>query len=438
MQNTNLLWFKFVALLSILGMLLAACGGATPTQEEAAPIEEAAEIIRVGSLNDTTGPTSDVGKDYALGIREAIAYVNDHGGVNGKKIELFQYDYGYRVPEAITTYKRFRDQDKVVTVLGWGTGDTSALAPTVTQDKIPYVSASYSAELTDPTKTPYNLFFATDYSTNARAAITAWYEEIWLKDDRFAARRDAGEKPKFVAFYSFPTPYSSAPIAAIKEQAELLGFEIGPDQDVSLTALDTKSQVLAVQEFGPDLIWHGNTTMSVAAAIKDTDALELGADHIVNNWGYDENLIKLAGDSAEGVVGIAVSAFFGEKTDPGEPGVTMDDVVEYAQKYNPGVSLEKRLIRTVQAWGDVLLLWEAMKRADTAGNLTGEGIKDAFETLQNFDIGLGAPPVTFTATDHRPASAVNLYIIRENQFELLSRVDLKERWPDLWDDWLGY
>jgi len=415
-------------------LLLTACGQPT-TPQAAAP---AVETVRVGSLNDTTGPTSDVGKDYALGIREAIAYVNDHGGVNGKPIDLFQYDYGYRVPEAITTYKRFRDQDNVVAVLGWGTGDTSALAQTVTQDKMPYVSASYSAELTDPAKTPYNLFAATDYSSNARAAITAWYEEIWQKDPRFEARRSAGEKPKFVAFYSFPTPYSSAPIKAIKEQAELLGFEVGPDQDVPLTALDTTSQVLAAREFGADLIWHGNTTGSVAVAIKDSKAQGLAADHIVNNWGYDENLIKLAGDAAEGVVGIAVNAFFGEETTPGAPGVTMNDVIEYAQKYNPGVPVENRLIRTIQAWNNVLLLWEAMKRADTAGNLTGEGIRQAFETLQSYDLGLGASPVSYTASDHRPASAVNVYVIRSGTFELLQRVDLKERWPDLWPTWLGY
>ncbi|HLA96862.1 MAG TPA: ABC transporter substrate-binding protein [Anaerolineales bacterium] len=436
MQTRKTLWMMFASLISLLAMLLSACGGAA-TPEGPAPAAPA-EVVRIGSINDTTGPTSDVGKDYALGIREAVAYVNDHGGVNGKLIELFQYDYGYRVPEAITTYKRFRDQDKVVAVLGWGTGDTSALAPTVTQDKMPYVSASYSAELTDPSKTPYNLFFSTDYSTNARAAITAWYEEVWLKDARFESRRNAGDKPRFVAFYSFPTPYSSAPIKAIKEQAELLGFEIGPDQDISLTALDTKSQVLAASEFGPDLVWHGNTTMSVAAALKDSAALELGADHIVNNWGYDENLPRLAGDAAEGVIGIVPSAFFGEETEPGVPGVTMADVMEYAQKYNPNVPPEKRLVRTVQAWGDVLLLWEAMKRADAAGDLSGEGILKAFETLENYDLGLGAPPVTFAPTDHRPGSAVNLYIIRGGQFELLARVDLKERWPELWPTWLGY
>ena len=42
--------------------------------------------VKVGALSDMTGATSDVGKDYALGIAEAIHFVNDNGGVNGKQI----------------------------------------------------------------------------------------------------------------------------------------------------------------------------------------------------------------------------------------------------------------------------------------------------------------------------------------------------------------
>ena len=155
-----------------------------------AAVSEAAEI-RVGALNDMTGATSDVGKDYALGIAEAIRYINDNGGVNGKQIKLYQFDYGYRVPEALTKYKLFQ-RLKCVAVLGWGTGDTEALSPTVTKDQMPYVSASYSAHLTDPKKTPYNLFAATDYSSNARAAITAWFDEKWPKHKDYGKR-----KPRF-------------------------------------------------------------------------------------------------------------------------------------------------------------------------------------------------------------------------------------------------
>lgn len=48
----------------------------------------AAEEIPVGSINDLTGATSDVGKDAALGVRECVTYINDNGGINGKKIKL--------------------------------------------------------------------------------------------------------------------------------------------------------------------------------------------------------------------------------------------------------------------------------------------------------------------------------------------------------------
>jgi len=392
-----------------------------------------AQEVKLGSLNDLTGPTSDVGKDVALGIREAVQYVNDTGGINGKKIRLFLYDYGYRVPEAITTYKRFRDFDRVPAVLGWGTGDTEALSPTVAKDRMPYLSHSFSAKLTDPKTAPYNFVYGTDYSSNARAAMTAWFEEVWQKDPRFKAAREKGEKPRVVMFYAFPIPYATAPIKALKDHAALLGFEVGPDQDVSLVALDTKSQVLAAKAFKPHLAWHGNTTMSVAATIKDAHALELGADHIVNNWGYDENLVRLAGPAAEGVMGIAVTAFYGEKVP------LMDKVLEYGKKINPGVPPEARMIRTVQSWVQVLMMAEAMKRADKAGKLNGPGIKEAFETFKGWTPGLGRPPITLTATDHRPGSVIPVYRIKGGKFELVKNVDLKERWPKQWDgEFFGY
>ena len=415
-MNVRNMWLKIfipMCAIAILAVFSAPAGAAT---------------INVGSLNDMTGATSDVGKDYALGIAEAMHYANDNGGINGKKIKLYQFDYGYRVPEALTKYNLFK-RLKCVAVLGWGTGDTEALSPTVTKDKLPYVSASYSGHLTDPKKTPYNLFFATDYSTNARAAITAWFDKKWPKHEEYGKR-----KPRFACSYMFASPYCSAPIKAIKDQAQILGFDIGPDQDVSLFAIDTKSQILALKDFKPDLIWHGNTTMSVAATLRDAYSLGLAANHIVNNWGFDENLPRLAGKAAEGVMGAAVCAFFGEAV----PG--MDKVVEYAKRYNPGIPMEKRLIRTVQAWGDVLILWEALKRADKAGDLSGESIlKNGFETMRDFDIGLGATPVTYTSTDHRVAGQVPIYEWKNGTFSVVERVDLKSRWPKKWaNEWIGW
>lgn len=394
----------------------------------------AAEQIKIGGLMDTTGATSDVGKDYALGMEEAFKYINSQGGVHGKELKYTWFDYGYRIPEAITKYKLLKRLDSVV-IMGWGTGDTEALSPTVNKDKIPYVSASYSAHLTDPAETRYNLFFSSDYSTNARACLTAWYDKKWPQHPDYGKR-----KPRVAFCYMFASPYCSAPIKAIKDHAKMLGFEIAPeDQDVSLFALDTKSQISALKKFKPDIVWHGNTTMSVSATIRDAYALDLGADWIINNWGFDENLPRLAGDAMTGedavtVLGATPCAFYGQDYK------NMDIVVEAAKKYHPGVPQEKRLIRTTQAWGDALITWEALKRADKAGDLSGDGImKKGFETMRNFPIGLGASPVTYTAEDHRPTTGCLVQEWKNGKFVEVERVDLKERWPEKWEkEWLGW
>src|SRR3954464_6555583 len=114
---------------------------------------QAQQEIKVGGIFDLTGITSDVGKSYAQGVRDGVAWTNENGGINGKKIRLIDVDYGYKNSEAGAAYKRMTSDDKVIMINGWGTGDTEGLKAQVNQDKIPYVSASFSAHLTDPSKT---------------------------------------------------------------------------------------------------------------------------------------------------------------------------------------------------------------------------------------------------------------------------------------------
>ena len=423
-------------------LIVLGCAPAAPAPEVPAPT-----VVKIGALQDMTGATSDVGKDEALGVVEAAAYFNDLGGINGKPIKLFQYDYGYRVPEAVTTYKRFRDYDKVIAVLGWGTGDTEALSPTITKDKIVYVSSSFSGHLCDPKKTPYNFVYSPDYSTKARATIQYWYDNIWMKDPRYKADREAGRKPRFVFFGHFAVPYATAPVEAIKDQAEMLGFEFGADQDVSLWALDTKSQVLAVKEFEPDFVWHGNTTMSVATTLKDFYALGLTGPgkktmHGINCWGLDENLIKLAGPACEEAIAAAVCAYFVWDFP------WKDKVVEYCQKIHPGTPLDARLIRTVQGWVKVGLVVEALKAMDDAGELdlspgaltsTRAALKKYMERdFSPFTKNLGLPEYVTTSTDHRPSAKIVIAQIENQKIVNRGIVDMKSLYPDLWPEWLGW
>jgi branched-chain amino acid transport system substrate-binding protein len=78
----------------------------------------AQDEIRLGVLSDLTGPTGDVGVPYAEGIKDAAAYLNGQGGVAGKKIALVQVDYAYNAQQALSAYKKFIAQDKIVALLG--------------------------------------------------------------------------------------------------------------------------------------------------------------------------------------------------------------------------------------------------------------------------------------------------------------------------------
>ena len=314
-------------------------------------------------------------------------------------------------------------------VLGWHIVDTKALSAIVAKDKMPYLTAFYSADLTIPRKSPFNLFAATDNSSNARAALTAWFDEKWPQKEDYGTR-----KPRVQFAYMFASANLRAPIKAIKDQAELFGFNVGPDQDISIFATDARSQVQAMKRFKPDFVWHGNTTLSVAATMREAFASGLAADHIVNSWAFDENLIRLAGKAAEGVMGASGCAFYGEDVP------LMDTIKMYGKKYNPGVPAEKRLVRTIQAWANVLALREALKRADTAGELSGEIIMEkGFETFDGVDIGLRVSPLTYTSSDHRASGEVNIYQIKNQKFVFMTKIDLKGRWPDKWaNEWFGW
>src|SRR5260221_14574251 len=190
------------SLLSTVSLALMLGGAASAAQAQ----------IAIGHLADYSGGTSDVGTPYGQAVADTFAWVNKNGGVGGKQLNVDTNDYGYQVPRAIALYKKWSGGDKVAAIMGWGTADTEALTGFLAQDKIPYISASYAAALTDPEgasgkakPAPYNFFYGPSYSDAMRALL------IWAAED-WKAKGKPG-KPKFVHMGA-NHPYPNAPKAA--------------------------------------------------------------------------------------------------------------------------------------------------------------------------------------------------------------------------------
>jgi branched-chain amino acid transport system substrate-binding protein len=389
-------WFSI--LLLVTGLALWGCA------------KKEAEPIKIGGIFDMTGPTSAVCQDYVQAVKDAERYINEQGGVNGRKIQLIANDYGYKIPNAVSLYKRYKDVDKVFVIQGWGTGDTNALKQQANKDKIVYISASYDSNLNNPSKTPYNFYVGTSYSDGIRLAMK------FIKDSFTEMFPDAEDRPPRLVFVYPDHPYGKAPIPAGKAMAKELGIEVGPDEIVGLRAVDATSQLLHMKEFDPDWAWTGGTTPSTSVIVKDAGTYGLRTKFISNVWGFDENVIKLVGDAGnERVYGMAPFAFWGEDV----PG--MEAAMQAAHKTDPESS---HTVRYIQGWTAMMVMWEGLKRAGKAAELNGPGLKKALETFDEFDTGGLTAPITFTPTDHRPNTFLRIFKMSNNQLVPVTSISI--------------
>jgi branched-chain amino acid transport system substrate-binding protein len=391
------------------------------------------ETIPVGHLACLTGPTSDVGIPYGQGVADALNYINQNGGIDGKKIDFETVDYSYNAPRAVATYKKWMSDMKPVAIQGWGTADTEALVQFIARDQVPYFSASYSGHLTDPTgksprtkaPAPYNYFYGPSYSDSCRGLVQ------WAMDD-WKAKGNEG-KPKFVHMGD-NHPYPNAPKEACAAYAEELGFEVLNPIVYSLKPADAKAQCLSLKESGADYAYLGNTSGSNISLLKSCTTVGVDTQFLSNIWGWDENSIKASQGAGDGLAWVVGAPPWESNDSPGMK------TMEAVSKMSDPTGKEYRPLHYLRGACTAFFMRDAMLAADKMGGVTGPNIKKAMDQMDDHvPTGLEGvcTPSTWTAEDHRGTTTVSVYTSEFNggQYSLdpLGKVDVPRR-----DDWLGW
>lgn len=384
--------------LSCVGVLVLAvgCGGAESGGPEA-------DGIKVGAIFDLTGPTADVGSDYAEAIQDYVAWANERGGIEGRQIELSFQDYAYQVDRAEQLYSQFVGEGAVV-FMGWGTGDTEALRLRIAEDRIPFSSASLSHRLGDPEEAPYNFLVATTYSDQFRIVLD------WIAQD-FAARAQEGRPG--VALMHNASPFGLSPyLQGGEAYASHLEIELAL-YEMPRGATDFTAELSRIRQAGADYVVFQNTSGPAAVALRNARSLGFEPTFICLNWCSNQLLIRLAAEDSEGVIGAM-------------PFVPLSVDVEGTRVIREfleaqGESVEDLTNAYTQGWWTMAVFAEAMARVARDGEeLTGENIKAALETFQDFDMGGVTVPITFTDTDHRGAKGLRLFRVSDGAWAPLT------------------
>src|ERR1700709_65147 len=125
--------------------------------------------IKVGQTVPFSGPASA----YATIGKTQAAYfkmINDQGGVNGRKINLIQYDDSYSPPEAVEQVRKLVESDEVLlTFQLLGTASNAAVQKYLNQKKVPQLFAATGAsKFTDPKNFPWTMGFNPNYFVEGR------------------------------------------------------------------------------------------------------------------------------------------------------------------------------------------------------------------------------------------------------------------------------
>jgi branched-chain amino acid transport system substrate-binding protein len=281
----------------------------------------------------------------------------------------------------------------VVAVQGWGTGDTEALRGRITADRLPFMSASYADTLTDPSETPFNFVVATSYSDQMRLALQH------IADESSGAQ---------VASFHHDSPFGESPQKAGEEKAKELGLGF-KTYAMPADATDYVPQLNRAKAQGAKYVMIQNVSTPGAQLAKNIKEQGLDMKVVCLNWCGDEQFIELAGDGADGALGVL----------PFAPATA--DAEGLAQPAEgAGGNLESQGVHFVQGWYTMAVMAEGIKAAAEKGDVTGESLKTALEELDAFDTGGVSAPIEFTSESHAGMPGSKIYEVKGGKWTELT------------------
>src|SRR4051812_10126225 len=125
--------------------------------------------IKIGQTVPFSGPASayaGIGKTQAAYLK----MINDQGGINGRKLNLIQYDDAYSPPKAVEQVRKLVESDEVLLTFQLiGTPSNAAVQKYLNGKKVPQLLAGTGASrFSDPKNFPWTMGFNPNYQSEGR------------------------------------------------------------------------------------------------------------------------------------------------------------------------------------------------------------------------------------------------------------------------------
>ncbi len=368
----KVIWSIVIILIALLvwSFVKSPTNTVAPTSEQ-----KTAKKVKIGFMAPLSGDAASYGESIQKGV--ILAY-EDMGLDN---VEIIYEDSKCNGKDAVSVINKLISVDKVSAIVGEVcSGATLAIAPIAEKNKVVLIS---------PASTSPKISSAGDYifrvvpsdALQGKFGADLVYKKGYRKLAILYSNEDYG-----VGFEK-----------VLRENFEKLGGKVVASEAFNTDAVDVKTQITKIKSANPDAVYIISNVPSLSvSALKELKRLGVDAAVFASEGLKSEDIIKSAGDSAEGLIISSVSA--GTK--------------DFAEKFKKKFGEEPGPF-AAQAYDAFKALAIVIKE----GAQTGEEIKNA---LYNLEFSGASGSISFDENGD-VAGNYDLYQVKDGKFVKLEK-----------------
>jgi branched-chain amino acid transport system substrate-binding protein len=327
--------------------------------------------IKIGGIVDLSGPIAFMGKGVSDGAKLYFKFINDQGGIYGRKITYILEDDQYQSPVAVQAAKKLVTGDKVFCIfMVLGSAQSNAMYPFLASNGVPLVTpATQNRDMGIP---PRKYLFLADptYTLQGKLCVEYIVEDMGIK------------KPKIAVIYQDDAPGHDWR-NGVRIGAKHFGLEL-LDLPYKRGTVDFSAQIAMCKDAGITHIIMWTLVREPAILMKEAQRLQYKATYFTSTASNDKRCIDLAGDAVDYSNGFYAMSMVYDANTQNTPRIA--EFKNNVAKYGIGKIDNFYNLYGYQA---AVTLVEGLNR--TGKDLTREGLIKSLETFKAFDNGILSP-----------------------------------------------
>lgn len=323
------------------------------------------EIV-IGSSQPLSGPAAFWGQGVGGGMAAYLAWINDQGGIHGRKIRLVLRDDSYLPTRAVANVRELVERERVFAIISLiGSANAFAVRDYVIESQVLWITPTADSNMWDGFRNKQNLFVTyPGYVDEGRILTT------------YAAQK---EGVKSVAVFYQNDAYGQKGLLGVKRGVAAAKIKLATAVPYELTDADVSGHALKLRQSGADAVILYATPRHGALIVREMAKIGYAPKMFASFTLADPLMFQLAGDAWNGII---LTAYFPV---PGTD-AKVDAMLELLLKVNPqlraspfnalaGVSFIEPFIEGLRRTGPTVTKANVVRAMESLRNWNGEVIR---------------------------------------------------------------